>query len=390
MSEKTERPTPKKLRDAREEGQIAKSVEVATGVQLAVLLGYFWWRGEDVLDAFEQMFEVSIASTNLPLDVAMDQIVTATVSMTLHLLSPMAIVLAMATIGAVLAQVGPLFAPKFIQPKGERISPLSNFKQLFSLRSVFEFAKSLIKVSLLSLTFYLLMKRYLNSFQFLSLCGIECGLRVTGVLIGWLWGILVLFYIGFAVADYAFQKRTLIKQLMMSRDEITKEFKNTEGDPHIKHKRKEQHREMQSGSLASNVKRSTAMVRNPTHVAVCLYYVPGETPLPQVIEKGADDRARQMVTIAEEAGVPMVEEIYVARTLFARTDVGEYIPAELFKPVADILNLVNELREAEDDADIDEGGPWEADGLAGADQPDRPTTDPRSRSSDDPMSWRLS
>lgn len=382
MSEKTEQPTPKKLRDAREEGQIAKSVEVATGVQLAVLLGYFWWRGEDLLDTFEQMFELAIGSVNLPLDVAMDRIVTGTVSMTLYLLSPMAIVLAIATVAAVLAQVGPLFAPKFIHPKGERISPLSNFKQLFSLRSVFEFGKSLIKVSLLSFTFYLLMKRYLNSFQFLSLCGIECGLRVTGVLIAWLWGILVLFYIGFAVADYAFQRRSLIKQLMMSRDEIMKEFKNTEGDPHIKHKRKEQHREIQSGSLASNVKRSTAMVRNPTHIAVCLYYVPGETPLPQVIEKGADDRARQMVNIAEEAGVPMVEEVFVARTLFARTDVGDYIPAELFKPVADILNLVNELREAEEDLDIEADGSWVPDAPAPADDrpppgSDAPTIDQR-------------
>jgi type III secretion protein U len=372
MSEKTEQPTPKKIRDARQEGQIAKSMEVATGVQLAVLLGYFWVRGEDMLDTFEQMFEVSIASVNQPLGEAMDRIVTATVSMTLNLLAPMAIVLGIASLGAVLGQVGPLFAPKFIQPKGERVSPLKNFKQLFSLRSLFEFAKSLIKVSLLSFTFYLLMKRYLNSFQFLSLCGIECGLRVTGVLIGWLWGILVLFYIVFAVADYAFQRRTLINQLMMSRDEIMKEFKNTEGDPHVKHKRKEQHRELQSGSLASNVKRSTAMVRNPTHIAVCLYFVPGETPLPQVIEKGADDRALRMVAIAEEAGVPMVEEIHVARTLFARTEIGEYIPAELFQPVADILNLVNELKEAEEDIDIDDDTSWDTGGVVPSGDPPTP------------------
>lgn len=175
------------------------------------------------------------------------------------------------------------------------------------------------------------------------------------MLIGWLWAILVLFYVVFAIADLAFQKRSLTRQLMMSRDEIQKEFKNTEGDPHIKHKRKEIHRDIQSGSMAANVKRSTALVRNPTHVAVCLYFVPGETPLPQVIEKGADARARRMIAIAEEAGVPMVEQVHVARRLYARTDVGDYIPAELFEPVAEILSLVSEMRQAEEalDGDLD-------------------------------------
>lgn len=351
MTEKTEQPTPKKIRDAREEGQIAKSVEIATGIQLAVLLGYFWLRGEDIIDAFQSIIEVTIASIGEPLRVAMGRVVTVTGALMLHLLAPVGIVLVLATVGSVMAQIGPLFAPKFIKPKGERISPLTNAKQLFSLRSLFEFGKSLLKVSILSIAFYLLIKRYLYSFQFLPLCGTECGLRVTGVLIGWLWGILVLFYVVFAIADLAFQKRSLTKQLMMSRDEIQKEFKNTEGDPHIKHKRKEIHRDIQSGSMAANVKRSTAVVRNPTHVAVCLYFVAGETPLPQVIEKGIDARARQMIAIAEEAGVPMVEEVHVARRLYARTEVGDYIPAELFEPVAEILHLVNEMKQADEDVE---------------------------------------
>lgn len=361
MSEKNELPTPKKIRDAREQGQIAKSVEITTGVQLAFLLGYFWVRSEDVAGAFRDMMEVVIRDTGQPLDTAMPHALSAIGMLALDLLAPMAIGLLLITVAAVLIQVGPLFAPKFVQPKGQRISPLSNAKQLFSMRSLFEFGKSLLKVSLLATAFYLLLKQYLTSFQFLPLCGAECGLRVTGVLIAWLWAILVLFYVVFAIADFAYQKHALTKQLMMSRDEIMKEFKNTEGDPHVKHKRKEIHREMQSGSLASNVRRSTAMVRNPTHLAVCLYYVAGETPLPQVIEKGADARALEMVRIAEAAGVPMVEEVHVARRLYARAEVGDYIPAELFEPVAEILSLVSELR---DDAGPVDDETWEEDGEA--------------------------
>lgn len=396
MSEKTEQPTPKKIRDAREQGQIAKSVEVTTGVQLALLLGYFWLRGEDMIDAFQNMLEVAIASVSLPLPVAMSRTLTAVGMLTLHLLAPMAIALLLMTVGAVVLQVGPLFAPKFVQPKGERISPLSNAKQLFSLRSLFEFGKSLLKVSLLSLAFYLLLKRYLSSFQFLPLCGIECGLRVTGTLIGWLWGILVLFYIVFAIADFAFQKRALIKQLMMSRDEIIKEYKNTEGDPHVKHKRKEIHREIQSGSMAANVKRSTALVRNPTHVAVCLYFVQGETPLPQVIEKGLDARAMAMMRVAEEAGVPIVEEVYVARSLYARVDVGDYVPPELFDAVAEILTLVNDMRIADEDGvDIDDEAEDDNDDAGeqqtevGEQQRDDDARDEAAPSSESPRDERL-
>ncbi|MBY4897885.1 EscU/YscU/HrcU family type III secretion system export apparatus switch protein [Cupriavidus sp. AU9028] len=370
MSEKTEKPTPKKVRDAREQGQIAKSMEVATGVQLAMLLGYFWWRAEDMIDAFQIMIEVSIASLTLPLRVAMDQIMDATIGLALNLLAPMALMLLLGTVTAIVTHIGPLFAPKFIQPKGERISPLKNAKQLFSMRSLFEFGKSLLKVSILAITFYLLLKQHLNAFQFLPLCGIECGLRVTGVVIGILWGILVLFYVLFAIADLAYQKRSLTKQLMMSRDEIIKEYKNTEGDPHVRHKRKELHRELQSGSMNANVRRSTAVVRNPTHVAVCLYFVAGETPLPQVIEKGTDARARQLIAIAEEAGVPIVEAVYLARRLNATTEIGDFIPAELFEPVAEVLHLVSEIgadRSADDEEDIadEEDGEEEAEEAAG-------------------------
>jgi type III secretion protein U len=150
---------------------------------------------------------------------------------------------------------------------------------------------------------------------------------------------LIGFYIILGIADLAFQRYQNEKKMMMSLEDIKQEHKNSEGNPEVKQKRKEAHREIQSGSLASNVAKSTAVVRNPSHIAVCLYYHPDKTPLPQVIEIGQDKRALLIVKLAEKAGIPVVENISVARTLASGTKIGGYIPPELFEPVAHILRL---------------------------------------------------
>jgi type III secretion protein U len=372
VSDKNEKPTPKKIKDARIEGQVAKSTDVTTGVQLAILLGFFWWRGESTMLGFQDLMRVSVASILLPLPTALDRIIGACIALSLELLLPMALVLIVGTIGSVLAQIGPIFSPRAVQPKSEHVSVLKNAKSLFSMKSVFEFCKSVIKVSVLTWTTYLLMKDNLGSFQFLSLCGIECGVRVTGQMIFWLWGTLVLCYIVFGGADLAYQKRQLTKQLMMSHDEILKEMKNAEGDPEVKRKRKDEHGKLSRGALASNVKRSTVVVRNPTHFAVCIYYKPGETPLPQVIDKGGGIRALHIICLAEAAGVPLVEQISLARSLHSRIEIGDYIPADLFEPVAEVLHLVNEMQDESLDAHETLSGVsvGDLDGYGGADTAD--------------------
>ncbi|CAG9185935.1 EscU/YscU/HrcU family type III secretion system export apparatus switch protein [Cupriavidus pampae] len=345
MSDKSEKPTPKKIRDAREEGQVAKSADLTTGVQLAILLGYFLWRSPEIYAHFGNLIKASIEVINLPLSTASSSLSAAAFDVFIEVMAPIGVLLLVGTIGSVFGQIGIMASLKVIMPKFERVNPLSNFKNLFSLKSVFEFGKSLLKVITLSLVTYVLIRQDMNSFQFLSLCGAECGIFATAKMVFWLWATLLLCYVVFAAADLAYQKHQLMKQLMMSRDEIAKEHKNSEGDPEIKHKRKEVHREIQSGSLESNVKKATALVRNPTHVAVCIYYCAGETPLPQVVEKGAGERALTMVRIAEAANVPMVEHIPLARAMFARLSVGEYVPRDLFEPVAEVLQLVSELEE---------------------------------------------
>ncbi len=343
MSEKTEKPTAKKLKDARKKGQVAKSVEITSGVQLAVLLGYFLFEGPHLMQAFETMATVSIEVVNLDLITALDRWSDLLGATLLRFIVSIAGLLIVMTIVAVIVQIGPLFASEALKPSLEKLNPINNLQQMFSMKSLFELAKSIFKVGVLTVIFFYLVREYSPSLQFLPLCDVACGMSVSTRLLFWMWATLVGFYVLFGIADFAFQRHNTTKQLMMSIEDIKQEYKNSEGNPEMKHKRKELHREVQSGSLAANVAKSTVVVRNPTHIAVCLYYQPNETPLPKVIEIGRDKMALYIVKLAERAGVPVVENIKVARALASRLDIGQCIPVDLFEPVAHILRIAMEL-----------------------------------------------
>ncbi|HTI18079.1 MAG TPA: EscU/YscU/HrcU family type III secretion system export apparatus switch protein [Trinickia sp.] len=343
MSEKTEKPTAQKIKEARKKGHVAKSTEITSGVQLAALLGYFMVEGQHLFNAFEALSALSIDVVNEDLASAGAQLLGAAAHVLLRFVTGLAVLVVLATVAAIVAQTGPLLAHEAMKPSLEKINPLANLKQMFSVRALFELAKSLSKVVLLSVIFFYLIRQYGASLQFLPLCDVACGLHVSVRLLSWMWGALLAFYVLYGIADYAFQRYSIRKQLMMSVEDIKDEYKNSEGNPEVKHKRKEAHREVQSGSLAANVGKSSVVVRNPTHVAVCLYYRAGETPLPQVLEIGHDARARHIVDLADKARVPVVENVGVARALAAQTEVGGYIPSGLFEPVANILRLVMKL-----------------------------------------------
>ncbi|MEX3956730.1 EscU/YscU/HrcU family type III secretion system export apparatus switch protein [Trinickia sp. EG282A] len=349
MSEKTEKPTPQKLRDARKKGQVAKSVEITSGVQLASLLGYFIVEGRHLLQAFEALTVLSIEVSNDDFVSAAGRLMGATAELVLRFTVGIAALLVVVTVAAVVAQTGPLLAHAAMKPSLDKVNPLANLKQMFSMRSLFELGKSMSKVGLLSLIFFYLIRQYGPSLQFLPLCSVSCGLRLSIELLYWMWCALLGFYVLFGIADYAFQRYSTMKQLMMSLEDVKQEYKNSEGNPEIKHKRKEVHREVQSGSLAANVGKSNVVVRNPTHIAVCLFYRPPATPLPQVLEIGRGARAQHIVDLADKAGVTVVENIRVARSLAAQTEAGGYIPSSLFEPVAQILRLVMKLQYERDE-----------------------------------------
>lgn len=349
MSEKTEQPTAKRIRDAREEGQVAKSQEINAVVQLGLILLWLVAQGPALYGALAGFISSTVGAVNLPLDAAVAQLTGQLAALTLRFVFGLAGLLALALTLTGLIQSGFLFAPKAIQPSAQRINPLSNAKQMVSLMKLFELFKMLLKVGVLGVTFTYLIERYAASFAHLPQAGLAAGMAVCVQMGQWMWAILLGVTLAFAVADYAMQHHQLRKQLMMSREDIKQEFKNSEGSPEIKHRRREMHREVQSGSLAGKVAKSSVVVRNPTHIAVCLRYEEDETPLPQVLEYGRDARALHIVALAEKHGVPVVENVPLARALLASTQPGDYIPEPLFAAVAQVLRLVRERVEEEED-----------------------------------------
>lgn len=340
MSEKTEKPTDKRLKEARNRGQVIKSAEIVTGLQMAIILGYFLFEGQAFMQSLMYLINLTISVVNLPLQTAADQIIATFVMIVLRFLGGLTLVLLFTIMIGNIVQTGPVWASEALMPSMNKLNVINNAKQLISWKSLFELGKNLVKVIVLSLVFYYLLHRYVNSFQYLPLCSEACGLSVISTLITWLWGCFLGCYVIFGVADYAFQRYSLMKELKMSKEDTKQEYKDSEGNPEVKQKRRETQREVASGSLANNVRKSTVVVRNPTHLAICLYYQAGETPLPQLLEKAEDHMALHVVALAEKAGVPVVENIPLARAIYSQVEAGEAIPESLFEPVAELLRIV--------------------------------------------------
>lgn len=349
MSDKSEKPTDKKIKDARKKGQVAKSAEITSGVQLAVFLGYVGFEGPALWEAMQQLIHVTLNILNENIAFALDQWLFAFRYIILRFIGGIGLFLAGMTVLNFIIQTGPLLAAEAIKPSFKKLNVIANLKNMFSMQSLFEFGKSIFKVCILSAIFYYLLREYSSSIRFLPLMPLESGIDVALRLLFWMIATLLGFYALFGIADFSFQHFNNLKKLKMSKDDIKQEHKNSEGNPEIKSKRKEIHREIQSGSLADNVKKSTAVIRNPTHIAVCIYYQADKTPLPKVLETGYDKRAMHIVQLAEKAGIPVIEDIDLTRALVKKISPGQYISPELFEPVAHILRIAMRLNYVNDD-----------------------------------------
>ncbi|CAM3679742.1 EscU/YscU/HrcU family type III secretion system export apparatus switch protein [Vibrio aquimaris] len=340
MAEKTEKPTQKRLKDARKKGQVIKSTEIVTGLQMAVILGYFIVEGQGMMDAIWKMIDISINSINLPIKIAAESVLAAFVFIMLRFMAGLVVILVITVVISCMAQTGPVWASESLTPSFNKINIINNAKNIFSMKSVFALLKNILKIFVLTVVFYYLLNQHVNMFQYLPSCGAECGVTVTFTLVKWLWGAFLICYLVFAVADYAFVHFQTMKELKMSKDDTKQEYKETEGNPEVKQKRRELQRETANGSLVQNVKKSTVIVRNPTHIAVCLYYQADKTPLPVVLDKAQDYMALHVVDMAEEHAIPLVENIPLARALFNQVESGQVIPESLFEPVAELLRVV--------------------------------------------------
>mgnify|MGYP000459535926 CR=1 FL=1 len=343
MDQKTEKPTPKKISDARKKGQVAQSKEVVSAALLTSLFLYFWATDEYHLRVLSEIILLPAQFYHLPFYEALEGVVEGVLHKVFFLLIPLITIVVVVGILSNYIQVGPLFVMEPIKPKAEKISLISGFKKIFSMKNFFEFVKSVFKILFLSFLVYLVIINNIKDLIEVPYCGDQCLMPLLGYLVKLLLINSVIAFIVVAVIDYVFQKMQHIKQLKMSMDEIKREYKETEGNPEIKSQRKSIHRELLNGDTRKKVAGSSVLITNPTHVAVGLYYKKGDTPLPSLTVMGVDSMAQRIKAIAYEENIPVIENIPLARALLAQAEVGGAIPSNLIEPVAEVFSWLERV-----------------------------------------------
>jgi type III secretion protein U len=340
MSEKTERPSPKRLRDARRKGQIPRSrLLSASAATLGGLLGFTAFAPE----GFEHLMGWT---SRLLLQQQASGAWEEGLWMLARLSGPALGGALIASLGVSVAMVGFELNPEHVAPKLERINPAAGLKRLFSLRSWVDVAKALVVMGVVAAV----------SWSEVAEIGPEAlravwldGSVGLGLLVGRLMPLVthlawVLLLLG--VGDYALARRRHLKDLMMTREEVKREHKESEGDPHHKAQRKALHRQLSQGGPARGVHKATTVVVNPTHIAVALRYDSQECEAPYLVAKGREQDALSLRREAQRLGIPVVRDIPLARSLI-HYDVGEQIPEELDQTAAVVLRVAMESRDTD-------------------------------------------
>ncbi|HLO75762.1 MAG TPA: type III secretion system export apparatus subunit SctU [Magnetospirillum sp.] len=340
MSDKTEKPTAKKLRDARKQGQVAYSKDFTQTILLLVIIGYFIGNGPNMLRDMATLIVVPAKVYDLDFAHAVKVVFRQVLQMGASIMAPILVMVLVVGAFADFLQVGVNFAFQAIMPSAKKLNIGTNAKNLFSKKNLVEFLKNVVKVTFLSILIYLVVKDALPQLMGLPPGGVPAVIHALGALVKQVMAYTAVAYVIVGAFDFVYQRVNHSKQLMMSKDEIKREHKESEGDPHIKGKRKQLHQELMNSGMADRTRKSSVLVTNPTHIAVALYYKSGETSLPVVMAKAEDAFALRLMKVAEEAGVPIMRNVPLARALNEQGELDQYVPSNLLEPVAEVLRWV--------------------------------------------------
>lgn len=350
--EKTEPATEKKLRDARNEGQVAKSREIANGLGLlalfVVLRVWVGIMGQQFLDVFANIYgriseTVVFWRGGMPgndvylvfRDILIDVVVIT---------GPLAIIGLIVAFVSDVAQVGWNPTSKPMQPKFSKMDPISGFKKILSLNSLVELIKSIAKIGLIvyicytylkdkwGLLFLLYDMPLIQALQLVATTVTDLGMRIAAV------------YMVIAAADFIYQKVKFARDMRMTKQEIKDEYKQQEGDPQIKGKIRQRMREASQRRMMQDLPKADVVITNPTHYAVAIKYDPDVADAPIVLAKGEDYMAAKIKEVAKEHKIEIVENKPLARMLYANVEIGQAVPPELYQAVAEVLAFVYHLQ----------------------------------------------
>jgi len=346
--DKTEKATPKKKKDARKKGQVFQSREMSAALILTLMIVSMKAFGSIIFGQLSGFInkvstEYLVSKDTFDIDVLSKIFIDGIIVLAKTSL-PLLLIALTAGLITGYAQVGILFTFETLKPKGNRINPLSGFKRMFSLRSVVELVKAILKIIIVTWVAYSYLKSKTN--ELLALMGADLldiitfiGNSAFAVALRICIAMIILGFL-----DYLYQRYDYEKSLRMTKQEVKEEFKQLEGNPEIKSKIKQKQRQMSMKRMMQEIPKADVVITNPTHFAVALKYDPEKASAPVVVAKGQDYIALRIKQIATENKVQIVENKPLARTLYSTVDIGQPIPPELYQAVAEILAFVYNLK----------------------------------------------
>lgn len=342
-SEKTEQPTPKKLRDAREKGQVALSKDASSTATLGAAFMVLFVGLPVMMKDLGTLISESFLAIPVRGRTAAELITTETVIVIARLSLMMVGVVAIIGAAAIYFQIGFLFAPASIKPDLNRLNPFDRIKQTFSIKNWIELLKNVLKITFLGFLIWLVIKAMLGPLIQASIMGplsmlsvLEETFRVLAINI-------FLGYLVIAAFDVFFQRWQHTRSLMMTKDEVKQEYKESEGSPEIKSRRRQIHEEIVLSDDGDAVAQSDVMVTNPIHLAIAIRST-GPQTLPVVMAMGRGLKARHLRRLAEKKEVPTIENVELARDLYRHCRIGDPVPDRLVAVVFEVLKWAHDQK----------------------------------------------
>lgn len=344
--EKTEKATPKKKEDSRKKGQAAKSNDVNTAITLFAAFLMLWFMGAQLLQKLMHLVEFLLRE-GLMFEITEENIHLLFVQLikeSVWLAAPILGAIMVAGIFSNFIQIGFMFSTEPIMMKLSHLDPIQGLKRIYSLRALVELMKSILKITSVGAVAFFVIWNKKDQLMRLSQISLDSSLALFGHLVYQMGFYVSMLLIALSLLDFLYQKYDFEKNIRMSKQDIKDEYKKSEGDPKIKSKIKEKQRQMAMRRMMKDIPNADVIITNPTHYAIALKYDDGKMHAPVVVAKGVDYVAQKIKELGMASSVSMVENRLLARTLYSRTDIGDPIPEDLFKAVAEILAYVYQIK----------------------------------------------
>ena len=344
--EKTEDASSRKLSKSREEGQVAKSVEIPSVFVLLTGVIALYFSAFHIYNSLGTILQVNLKFEKIPLltELEVIRLLAYHTEKVILICIPVMFTIVLFALISNFAQVGFSISWQSLEPKFSRLDPINGFKQKFTSRAVVEFLKTLLKVGVISMVAYNSIKAEFVNITFLYDNSVGQILLYMLKVSFWIFVKVCLIMLVVAMLDYAYQKWKFLEDQKMTKKEVKDEMKQTEGDPLVKSRIRQLQHQAARKRMMADVPHADVVVTNPTHLAIALKYDGKTMDAPKVLAKGAGPVAENIRKIARENDVPLVEDKQLARNLYSSVDIGGDVPTELYQAVAELLAYVYKLK----------------------------------------------